>query len=124
MRRASYCHRGGERPLAGQPTHAYLRGVAERFPGRDAVVSVTQGVRLTYAELFVEVDRLAKGLVALGIGRGTRVGIWATDNVEWVILQMATARMGAQPTTVVSAPPAFGIRVAHAASCVAKCVMP
>ena len=112
MRRSSYCHRGGDRPLTGVPTHAFLRDVAARFPSRDAVVSIPQQLRLTYAELFQGADRLAKGLVALGIGRGTRVGVWATDNVEWVLLQVATARVGA---VLVNVNPANrGTELAHA----------
>jgi len=95
MRRVSYCHVGGTTPLVGVPIHDYLADVARRFPERDAVVSVPQGIRLTYEGFFREVARLAKGLIALGVGRGDRVGIWATDNVEWVLLQIATAQVGA-----------------------------
>jgi fatty-acyl-CoA synthase len=95
MRRVSYCHVGGTTPLLGVPIHECLEGVARRFPDRDAVVSIPQGVRLTYGAFFREAARLAKGLMALGIARGDRVGIWATDNVEWVLLQVATAEVGA-----------------------------
>src|SRR5512134_929535 len=95
MRRVSYCHVGGTTPLLGVPIHDCLADVARRFPGRDAVVSIPQGVRLSYEAFFREAARLAKGLVALGIRRGDRVGIWATDNVEWVLLQVATAQVGA-----------------------------
>jgi len=59
------------------------------------VVSLPQGVRLTYAELFSDADDIARGLLAIGIERGDRVGIWAVDNVEWIGLQLATARVGA-----------------------------
>jgi len=95
MRRVSYCHLGGTTPLLGVPIHEFLADVARRFPDRDAVVSVPQGVRLSYAAFFGEAARLAKGLMALGVARGDRVGIWATDNVEWVLLQVATAQVGA-----------------------------
>ncbi len=95
MRRVSYCHVGGTTPLLGIPIHDFLEGVARRFPDRDAIVSVPQGIRLSYEAFFREATRLAKGLMALGIARGDRVGIWATDNVEWVILQIATAQVGA-----------------------------
>jgi fatty-acyl-CoA synthase len=94
MKEFSYHHRGGAEPLLGAPIYSYLASVAQRFADREALVSVEQGVRLTYAELFKESDRLARALLALGLGRGDRVGIWATDNVEWVLLQIATARLG------------------------------
>jgi fatty-acyl-CoA synthase len=95
MRRISYCHVGGSMPLVGVPIHEFLGDVARRFPDRDAIVSVPQGIRLTYEVFFRSASRLAKGLLSLGIRRGDRVGIWATDNVEWVLLQVATAQVGA-----------------------------
>lgn len=91
----SYCHVGGLLPLLGVPIHDFLAGVAARFPDRDAVVSIPQDVRLTYGAFFREASRLAKGLMAIGVARGDRVGIWSTDNVEWVLLQVATAQVGA-----------------------------
>ncbi len=91
----AYCHRGGDLPLIGVPIHTYLEGVAARHPDRDALVSIPQNLRLTYAELFAQVDRLAKGLIALGVAKGERVGIWAVNNVEWLVLQLATAKVGA-----------------------------
>ncbi len=91
----SYLHRGGSTPLIGETIDAFLRGVTRRFAEREALVSIHQGIRLTYAALDRQVERLAKGLMAIGIAKGDRVGIWATDNAEWVMLQLATARMGA-----------------------------
>jgi len=79
MSSLSYVHSGGESPLIGLPIHAYLREVSVRHADHDAVVSIPQNVRLSYGELFDRADRLARGLLALGIGRGDRVGIWATD---------------------------------------------
>ena len=93
--RRAYLHRGGEEPLLGFTIDAHLREVVAQHPQRDAVVSLPQTRRLSYAELDVEVQRLAKGLLALEIGAGDRVGIWSTDNVEWLLLQLATARVGA-----------------------------
>jgi fatty-acyl-CoA synthase len=92
---ASYFHRGGEEPLLGATIPAHFTAVAARFPGREAVVSLHQGRRLTYAQLAAEVDRVARGLTGLGFARSDRIGVWATDNVEWLLLQMATARIGA-----------------------------
>ena len=66
-----------------------------RFADREALVDVHQGRRWTYAELARDVAQLARGLVAAGIGKGDRVGIWAPNCAEWVLVQYATAKMGA-----------------------------
>ncbi|MHC4450145.1 MAG: AMP-binding protein, partial [Planctomycetota bacterium] len=95
MSKISYHHRCGEQPLLGMPIHVKFEEIAAQFPDREAVVSLHQNRRLTYSQLRTEVDRLAKGLLALGIGRGERVGIWAVDNVEWILVQLATAKIGA-----------------------------
>ena len=68
---------------------------AERFASRDAVVNAETGERFTYAEFRAEVERVARGLMALGIRRGDHVGIWATNYTEWVLTQFATAKIGA-----------------------------
>jgi fatty-acyl-CoA synthase len=91
----SYRFQGSKTPLIGLPIHAFLAGVAARHRDLEAVVSIPQNLRLSYADFFAEIDRLAKGLVALGAGRGSRVGVWSVNNVEWVLLQLATARIGA-----------------------------
>ena len=93
--RSSYHHRGGELPLLGDTIDQRFRFVVRCHPDNEAIVSVAQGTRLTYTELDAAVDRLARGLLALGTSRGDRVGIWSTDNTEWVVLQLATARVGA-----------------------------
>ena len=68
---------------------------AARFADREALVDVHQGRRWTYAELARDVAQLARGLVSAGIGKGDRVGIWAPNCAEWVMVQYATAKMGA-----------------------------
>jgi fatty-acyl-CoA synthase len=91
----SYLHRGGETPLLGATIPEHFRHIVERFPEREAVVSIPQNRRLTYRALSEAVDELARGLKALGFGQGDRIGIWATNNIEWLVLQLATARLGA-----------------------------
>jgi fatty-acyl-CoA synthase len=91
----SYCHRGGETPLTGATIPDHFAAIVERFPQREAVVSRHQARRLSYAQLKDEVDRLARALLAAGFRRGERIGVWSTDNIEWLLLQMATARVGA-----------------------------
>jgi fatty-acyl-CoA synthase len=93
--RLSYHHRGGELPLLGSTISAHFADIAQRFPDNEAVVSVAQGRRLTYAELQAEADTLAQGLCGLGFLPGERIGVWSTNNIEWLLLQLATARIGA-----------------------------
>lgn len=73
---------------------------ADRFANREALVSVERGVRYTYGELRAESDLVARGLMELGIGKGEHVGIWATNYPEWVVAQLATAKIGAVLVTV------------------------
>ncbi len=91
----SYRHRGGDTPLLGRTIPQHFAAIVEQFPQREAVVSLPQQRRLTYRELATEVDRLARGLIAFGYGHGSRIGIWSTNNIEWLQLQMAAARIGA-----------------------------
>jgi len=94
-KRLSYVHRGGDQPLIGETIDSFVAGVARRFGNREAIVSLPQERRLAYRELDAHVDALARGLMAQGVVRGDRVGVWSTDNAEWIILQLATARIGA-----------------------------
>jgi fatty-acyl-CoA synthase len=81
-------------PLIEDPIGRAFRAVAKRFPGHEALVSRHQGVRLTYAELDRESDRLASALLRAGLQKGERAGIWAHNGVEWVLMQLATAKVG------------------------------
>ena len=73
----------------------YLDEVCERYPDADALVVRHQDIRWTYSEFQREINRLAAGLLALGIEPGDRVGIWGTNSYEWVTVQYATAKIGA-----------------------------
>ncbi|MFQ5744993.1 MAG: AMP-binding protein [Acidobacteriota bacterium] len=77
-----------------------LRRIAERFPERQALVFCQHGFRATYAEYDRMVDEAACGLLALNVERGDHVAIWATNWPEWVILHLATARIGAVLVTI------------------------
>ena len=70
------------------------------FGERDALVHVEAGARFTYRKFRDECNRVAKGLMTLGIEKGHHVGIWATNYSEWVIAQFATAKIGAVLVTV------------------------
>jgi len=82
-------------PLIGETIGDNLDRIARRFPGNDAVVSVHQGRRLTYAEFAADVDRLAKAFIGAGVEHGERVGMWSPNSIEWVLVQYATAKIGA-----------------------------
>ena len=91
----AYAHGPSTTPLLGETIGENLARTAAAHPSRDAVVSRHQDVRLSYAELDAAVDALASGLIGAGVARGDRVGIWAPNCVEWVLVQYATGRIGA-----------------------------
>ena len=81
-------------PLIGETIGSHFDRAAARWAGREALVVRHQQIRWTYAELKTHVDRLAAGLIALGLEPGDRVGIWSPNNAEWVLTQFATAKAG------------------------------
>ncbi|OED49264.1 AMP-binding protein [Rhodobacteraceae bacterium (ex Bugula neritina AB1)] len=81
-------------PLAYITIPQLLRNAVSRFGPREAAVFPEQGIRMTYYDLDRAVDELASGLLALGLGKGDRVGIWSPNRFEWVLTQFATARVG------------------------------
>jgi fatty-acyl-CoA synthase len=91
----SYASGTSDTPLLGETVGANLARTVERHPDREALVECATGRRWTYAELERDVDAVARGLLAYGIGPGDRVGIWAPNCAEWVLVQFATARIGA-----------------------------
>jgi fatty-acyl-CoA synthase len=91
----SYFHRGGTEPLLGATIPEHFADIVQRFPEHEALVSLPQQQRLSYRDLSNAIDRLARGLVGSGFTKGERIGVWSTDNLEWLLLQMATARIGA-----------------------------
>src|SRR3954451_1868583 len=91
----SYSHGVSDVRLLGETIGANLERTVARFGDRDALVSCQQDVRLSYDEFDAAVNRLASGLIAAGIEKGERVGIWAPNCAEWAIVQFATAKVGA-----------------------------
>ena len=94
MTRLSYVHGASDTPFIGDTIGVHFDGIAERFAERDALIVRHQQVRWTYRELKEQVDAFAGGLLALGLKRGDRVGVWSPNNAEWVIAQFATAKAG------------------------------
>jgi fatty-acyl-CoA synthase len=81
--------------LLGETIGANFEATVARFGEREALVECTTGRRWTYRQLDDDVNALARGLLAHGIAKGDRVGIWSPNGAEWVIVQYATAKVGA-----------------------------
>jgi fatty-acyl-CoA synthase len=91
----SYSHGVCPTALIGETVGDNLREVAAAFGDSEALVDVPTGQRWTYGQLDTDTDAVALGLLAAGIDKGDRVGIWAPNCPEWVLLQYATAKIGA-----------------------------
>jgi fatty-acyl-CoA synthase len=100
MMKLSYAHGVAPRPLIGKTIGDFLDEIAVRFPANEALVSVFEQRRFTYAEFVEETNRVARALLALGVAKGDRVGVWSTNCVAWVLLQFATAKIGAVLVTI------------------------
>src|SRR5579884_966631 len=90
----SYAHGTSERTLLAETIGENLERTATRVPGHDALVSCHQEIRFTYSEFNAAVDGLAAGLLAEGLEKGDRVGVWSPNRVEWALVQYATAKLG------------------------------
>ncbi|MFJ9673930.1 linear/branched/unsaturated fatty acid:CoA ligase LbuL [Streptomyces sp. NPDC101221] len=90
----SYAHGTSTTPLLGDTIGANLDRAIAAHPDREALVDVPSGRRWTYAEFGAAVEEVARGLLAKGVTKGDRVGIWAVNCPEWVLVQYATARIG------------------------------
>ncbi|WP_150526672.1 AMP-binding protein [Roseibium sediminis] len=90
----SYVRGSTREQLAYVTIPQMLRDTVSRFGPRDAVVFSEQDVRLSYYDFDRQVDELAAGLLALGLEKGDRLGIWSPNRYEWVLTQFATARIG------------------------------
>ena len=95
MPEPSYVQGASGAPLLGDTIGQNLHRTVGRFGDREALIDRQQGVRLTYREFWDQTTRCAKGLLAHGVKRGDRVGIWAPNRSEWTILQYGSARVGA-----------------------------
>ncbi|MFF0063114.1 AMP-binding protein [Streptomyces sp. NPDC005279] len=95
MTELSYAHGTGATALLGDTIGRNLDRAVAAHPDREALVDVPSGRRWTYAQFGLAVDELARGLLGIGVRKGDRVGIWAVNCPEWVLVQYATARIGA-----------------------------
>jgi fatty-acyl-CoA synthase len=103
----SYVSGSSDVPLLGETIGQCLDRITAAFGDREALVSCQQNVRYTYRELHAEAERIARGLLALGVAHGDRVGIWSANRAEWVVMQQAAAKAGA---VLVNINPAYRVR--------------
>jgi fatty-acyl-CoA synthase len=95
MSALAYAQGTSKTPLRGETIGRMWDDVAAAHGERPAIVSRAQAIQWTYAELDERVEQCARALLAGGVEKGDRVGIWSPNNVEWVIVQFATAKIGA-----------------------------
>jgi fatty-acyl-CoA synthase len=95
MRDKAYAHGPSHQPLLKETIGQNLRNTVTRFPGNTALVCLHQNYRATYAEFWQQVEEVAKGFLALDVKKGDRVAMWSPNRFEWVLVQYATARIGA-----------------------------
>ena len=98
--KTSYASGAGGLPLWGCTIGMALDSAASLYANQPALISCHQQIRYTYREFLSQVEQAARGLLRLGIDKGDRVGVWATNYAEWVIAQFATAKIGAVLVTI------------------------
>jgi fatty-acyl-CoA synthase len=103
----SYVHGACETALSGETIGQCLDRIAATHGERDALISRHQHLRYTYSELHREVEQIARALMALGVERRDRVGIWSPNCAEWTLVQFAAAKIGA---ILVNINPAYRVR--------------
>ncbi|KAK3240079.1 hypothetical protein CYMTET_50045 [Cymbomonas tetramitiformis] len=96
----SYASGTSDIPLIGMTIGEKFDEIVSCFGDREAVVCIHQNIRMTYKELAARVNTVAKALLALGLNKGDRIGVWSPNNVEWLISQYASAKCGAILVTI------------------------
>src|SRR5262245_13230609 len=95
MKQKSYAYGISRYALLGETIGDNLRKTYNKFPDREALISVHQKYRATYGILWQHITIVAKALLAINVKKGDRVAIWSPNRSEWVLVQYATARIGA-----------------------------
>ncbi|XP_054454580.1 medium-chain acyl-CoA ligase ACSF2, mitochondrial [Anoplopoma fimbria] len=106
----SYAHATSSTSLIKNTVGDSLLQTVERWPDREAVIFVEDGVRKTFAQLQQDVDQAAAGLLALGLQKGDRLAMWGPNTYEWLLFQFATAKAG---IILVSLNPAYQVQEAE-----------
>ena len=91
----AYTHGASSVALLGETIDENLKKTVAKYPTEDALICSHQNYRATYEEFYDQVIQVAKGLMALGVKRGERVGVWSPNCYQWTLLQYATAKIGA-----------------------------
>ena len=91
----AYTHGASSVALLGETIDENLKKTVAKYPTEDALICSHQNYRATYEEFYDQVIQVAKGLMALGVKRGERVGVWSLNCYQWTLLQYATAKIGA-----------------------------
>lgn len=95
MKKISYTHGPCDIPLKGETIGQNLRKTVEEHGDNEALVVPYQNYRATYREFWDQVTQTARAILSFGVEKGDRVGIWSPNRYEWVLVQYATARIGA-----------------------------
>ena len=91
----SYTSGISEKPLLGITIGDMFDHIVQRYPDNDALIVRHQNLRYTYHQLDEQVNQCARGLMAMGLKKGERIGIWSPNNAEWAITQFASSKIGA-----------------------------
>ena len=91
----AYTHGASSVALLGETIDENLKKTVAKYPTEDALICSHQNYRATYKEFYDQIIQVAKGLMALGVKRGERVGVWSPNCYQWTLLQYATAKIGA-----------------------------
>ncbi len=94
-KKLSYLSATSDTPLLGDTIGDMFDKIVAQYPDNEALVVVYQKVRWTYRELKEHVDILARAFIAVGLKKGERIGIWSPNCSEWLLMQVATAKIGA-----------------------------
>ncbi|XP_016090209.1 medium-chain acyl-CoA ligase ACSF2, mitochondrial [Sinocyclocheilus grahami] len=106
----SYAHGISSHSLMSSTVDQCLQRTVERYPDREALVFMQDGIRKTFAQFYQDVEQTAAGLLAVGLKRGDRLGIWGPNIYEWILMQFATAKAG---IILVSVNPAYQLQEAE-----------
>jgi len=90
----SYSSGQSQHPLLGETIGERLKNTVAKYPQQDALICLQQNYRATYTQFYSQTEEICKALLALGMKKGDRLGIWSPNRYEWVLLQFATARIG------------------------------
>ncbi|XP_073684362.1 medium-chain acyl-CoA ligase ACSF2, mitochondrial [Garra rufa] len=106
----SYAHGISTKSLLSSTVDECLLHTVERYPDREALVFMQDGTRMTFAQFYQDVEQAAAGLLAIGLKRGDRLGMWGPNIYEWVLMQFATAKAG---IILVAVNPAYQLQEAE-----------